>query len=430
MGRKKRGNDAIPTWSGFNYQGKVLLLYILKKLNEILPLGTVRDYTVEIERQEDFVIICKGQSESFHQVKATLSKSKWSEHSEALDKLIEHRNNSDNPTAKCIFIVAKDITDWDDESNTYSKRIELFKNSGNIVGVCDVKQSILSEIQLINGNSGHPAGHEEVIYGELCLFLDYKVAQMHMQSYQKRKYQTNFAEFMDVIARALAQQQARQEFYVKEKVFEYVTQTLQNSLSNMCQNKCGKILSDCEVLCAAKTAYHNIMKLPNLLKYCKVINPDRIDGWGNEMQYVAYMPGDKFESAIYPVFYESKTPQKVDENGEAVYLHTAHCQAENQYVIPTLLDLSSCCSYGADSLQNTFQNIKNNTEIIDVLEGSGITAIPGNWDGKLSQADITTSWTKAAEGELDNINNFYKGIEIISLAELLEVLRCEGNKDR
>ena len=99
MGRKKRGNEAIPTWSGFNYQGKVLLLYILKKINEISPLGTIGDYTVEIERQEDFVIICKGKSESFHQVKATLSKSKWSQHSKALDKLLENRNKSDNPTA-------------------------------------------------------------------------------------------------------------------------------------------------------------------------------------------------------------------------------------------------------------------------------------------------------------------------------------------
>lgn len=24
-----RGNDAIPTWSGFNYQGKMMLLYVL-----------------------------------------------------------------------------------------------------------------------------------------------------------------------------------------------------------------------------------------------------------------------------------------------------------------------------------------------------------------------------------------------------------------
>lgn len=30
-----RGNDAIPTWSGFNYQGKIMLFYILKLMNQI-----------------------------------------------------------------------------------------------------------------------------------------------------------------------------------------------------------------------------------------------------------------------------------------------------------------------------------------------------------------------------------------------------------
>ena len=28
-----RGNDAIPTWSGFNYQGKMMLLYVLELIN-------------------------------------------------------------------------------------------------------------------------------------------------------------------------------------------------------------------------------------------------------------------------------------------------------------------------------------------------------------------------------------------------------------
>lgn len=30
-----RGNDAIPTWSGFNYQGKMMLLYVLELINQI-----------------------------------------------------------------------------------------------------------------------------------------------------------------------------------------------------------------------------------------------------------------------------------------------------------------------------------------------------------------------------------------------------------
>ena len=54
-----RGNDAIPTWSGFNYQGKMMLLYVLELINQIAKdknkdIGT---YSVELEKTEDFCII-------------------------------------------------------------------------------------------------------------------------------------------------------------------------------------------------------------------------------------------------------------------------------------------------------------------------------------------------------------------------------------
>lgn len=50
-----RGNDAIPTWSGFNYQGKVMLLYILKLINQINKEEDGRVYSVNLEEIEDFV---------------------------------------------------------------------------------------------------------------------------------------------------------------------------------------------------------------------------------------------------------------------------------------------------------------------------------------------------------------------------------------
>ena len=58
-----RGNDAIPTWSGFNYQGKMMLLYVLELINQIAKdknkdIGT---YSVELEKTEDFCIIIVAQ---------------------------------------------------------------------------------------------------------------------------------------------------------------------------------------------------------------------------------------------------------------------------------------------------------------------------------------------------------------------------------
>lgn len=66
-----RGNDAIPTWSGFNYQGKMMLLYVLELINQIAKdknkdIGT---YSVELEKTEDFCIICNSEYRSFHQLR-------------------------------------------------------------------------------------------------------------------------------------------------------------------------------------------------------------------------------------------------------------------------------------------------------------------------------------------------------------------------
>ena len=44
-----RGNDAIPTWSGFNYQGKMMLLYVLELINQIEQDKDEKIYSVELE---------------------------------------------------------------------------------------------------------------------------------------------------------------------------------------------------------------------------------------------------------------------------------------------------------------------------------------------------------------------------------------------
>ena len=45
-----RGNDAIPTWSGFNYQGKMMLLYVLELINQIEQDKDEKIYSVELEK--------------------------------------------------------------------------------------------------------------------------------------------------------------------------------------------------------------------------------------------------------------------------------------------------------------------------------------------------------------------------------------------
>lgn len=51
-----RGNDAIPTWSGFNYQGKMMLLHVLELINQIERNNDKRIYAVELEKRKIFVL--------------------------------------------------------------------------------------------------------------------------------------------------------------------------------------------------------------------------------------------------------------------------------------------------------------------------------------------------------------------------------------
>ena len=51
-----RSNDAIPAWSGFNYQGKIMLFYILKLMNQINKEKDGRVYSVNLEEIEELKI--------------------------------------------------------------------------------------------------------------------------------------------------------------------------------------------------------------------------------------------------------------------------------------------------------------------------------------------------------------------------------------
>lgn len=74
-------------------------------------------------------------------------------------------------------------------------------------------------------------------------------------------------------------------------------------------------------------------------------------------------------------------------------------------------------------MQRIFQNIINNTDIIDILAGNSITVIPGSYSGSLSQAQITSGWKESSP---DKINGYYKDIELISAQELKEKFEKNG----
>ena len=97
-----------------------------------------------------------------------------------------------------------------------------------------------------------------------------------------------------------------------------------------------------------------------------------------------------------------------------IYLQSKYSQAPSKQVIPTFLDLTRGARKER-ALQSIFQNIINNTDIIDILAGNSITVIPGSYSGTLSQAQITSGWKNSSPNK---VGEYYRDIELISAQEL------------
>lgn len=425
-----RRNDAIPSWSGYNYQGKATLLFILQKINILnSSRENVSQYSVELELSEDFVIKKDGVPESFHQVKATLKKNTISGYSAAIGKLIDTRNVSSNRDAICYLMIANGINNWENETNIYQSDVTLYKYEEMIVDVITVSDFIILELEKYLEHKQLNAVNKNAIYGELCIFLDQKIAAMHKQLPSERDYAISFIEFERIVSENINKNTVCQKHYLKEQVYKHVTENIKEGLEKVCSGACEKSLSDCEDDCAAMVACEKILELPDLLQYCKVINPSELEGWDENISMAVRFPPNEMEQNIFLLFKRSRIHGNVDANEHSVFLYTEH--APNcKHVIPTLLDLSNFSDYGENSLQDTFQNIKDNTEIIDVLDGNGITATHADSSISLSQEKITSIWKNGSNKDADCImKKFNKNIEIISRSELIDKFNNSGESD-
>lgn len=103
--------DASPSWSGFNYQGKVALFHVLKIIREKLqdnPGFNFDDYDFILENNEDFDLREGGNYKSFHQVKA-VNKNNYSDYSNAFLAMVLQLNEDDFQHVSGVFHTWKQI---------------------------------------------------------------------------------------------------------------------------------------------------------------------------------------------------------------------------------------------------------------------------------------------------------------------------------
>lgn len=91
--------DASPSWSGFNYQGKVALYYTLLQINALPVQTDLSKLSLVLEDNEDFEVRDNGTFVSFHQVKA-YNTSSYSKYSDALLEITLELSKTPNVLGK------------------------------------------------------------------------------------------------------------------------------------------------------------------------------------------------------------------------------------------------------------------------------------------------------------------------------------------
>ena len=124
---------------------------------------------------------------------------------------------------------------------------------------------------------------------------------------------------------AIDKEDVRKEYFLKEKIYEYVMQNIEKALNNLCQDECDTSLENCNRICAAKCGYEKMTEIVDYGQFCKLLNPGKVDEWDNELNLVENLSVDKIQSEIYELLYRSDTPEKVMGDNCGIYLQSV-CQ--------------------------------------------------------------------------------------------------------
>jgi hypothetical protein len=132
--QKRDTHNAIPSWSGYDYQGKVAIYWVMYLINQMDITDTLlSEYSLEIEHLEDFTINIKGNPHTIHQVKSYQDKTTIGSYKEAIlemmGKCAKYNTIAEMHLHTCCSIVVpeKEVLKTTLSAVTPDKKIEQFK---------------------------------------------------------------------------------------------------------------------------------------------------------------------------------------------------------------------------------------------------------------------------------------------------------------
>lgn len=382
-------NDAIPTWSGFNYQGKGVLLKAIQQINSLWDnkltreewKRIVQEYSIEIELNEDFVLYEQNLPIQYIQVKATLASETFSGYKTAIKQLIDHRSEGSNQNdAECLLLAARKIRNWD---NTCGVDLYLYKDE--VIGLLDIVQYIKEEISIFISNYGKTANSSkiDIVYEYLCGILDDRVREIHSK---KSGYKMNLYRHIWLEIIIAYEKNRRDSFYeVYEQIYQDSCEVMVEAFNRKCE-ECKRVFSErnCDT-CSIKTMKENFFKM-NLSDYAKILKPDLVvnSQLGRKIRSISQaFEENELDSLLYQFQFVNLENYKFELNSHMFNFKDSYT------VVPTLLNFRN--QLDEIAISTTLAKIQENFAIRKVIDGKILTVEkPGFESQSIANADITS----------------------------------------
>lgn len=366
-------NDAIPTWSGFNYQGKGIILKAIQLINELWEEEKseaeieqlLKDYSIEVELKEDFVLYHKKIPIEYVQVKATLAKKTYSGYTKAIKQLLDHRNEGINPeNAKCILMSAIAIRNWKNDCP-----VSLYKYEDESIGLLEIPEIIKKEISILLQRMGKSEDNFKVkiIYENLCGLLDQRVRLIHSA---KAGYCLElYSDIWEKIKLFYLEQEENALFSTYELIYNKICCNLVAVIDSRCE-ECRKWHTeyDCET-CPIPSMRDNFIAT-NLLDYVHVLNPSKnieTETVDQIMSVVETFSEKELKNILNQFEFAHIENYRWNPNYHMLDMENGN------YIIPTLLDFRS--EIFEESISSTLSSIVSNIKIRKIINGKALTVV-------------------------------------------------------
>jgi hypothetical protein len=263
----KKEHSAIPSWSGYVYQGKVAIYHVLRTIKDSLTTdkdAIFDNYELQIEWQEDFAIKVNGSYDSIHQVKAYEQSTSPTVYNKALQDLYAKLSkgigvsgwlNIWNPIHFTSGTTSKDflelkIANKDIYSQDIIDKVNIYPycNGNKYCDLDEIDTLIVKKIKEIYALktfdiTGPTDKQYKFIRFKLYQIIDSHIVEVHKDATKKKKtipFNTmldNFAVNYEEYSKEYEYIKVKNNFF--EKIFEYCNNSRNCSIPiEECNNNC------------------------------------------------------------------------------------------------------------------------------------------------------------------------------------------------